>query len=64
MAKGEAERQQISVWVIADDLRRADALVSKIAKDRSAAAVGRVTRSAVFRLALSRGLEVLEKEYK
>ena len=64
MVKDEVERQQISVWVLAADLRRADSLVRRVAKDRMAASLGNVTRSTVLRLALSRGLEALEKQYK
>jgi hypothetical protein len=62
--KPEPERQQISVWVMSDDLQRADALVAKVGSDRDNAGVGKVTRSSVLRLALMRGLDALEKEYR
>jgi len=56
-------RQQISVWVMAGDLTKADKLVPKLGRDPAVANVGKVTRSTVLRIALSRGLEALTKEY-
>lgn len=64
MAKPEADRRQISVWILAEDLRRADKLVAKMAKDTRLAGVGQVTRSTVLRLAVTSGLDALEQEYK
>ena len=59
----EFGREQISLWVMSDDLTQADAIASRMALDRRAAEHGKVTRSTVLRIALSRGLEVLAKEY-
>jgi len=39
-------------------------LRSKIARDRTVSALGKVTRSTVLKLAMMRGLEVLEIENK
>ena len=55
---------QIALRVSPDMEQRVDALLPKLAKDATLSAVGRVTRSTVLKLALSRGLEVLEREYK
>jgi len=60
----EAGREQISVWVMVEDLRRADRLIPRLAKDRLLATSGRITRSTVLRFALTRGLDVLEQEHK
>lgn len=64
MKKNEPAQIQVSTWVMKDDLRRAEALVPKLAKHPLIAAVGNVTRSTVLRLAITRGLDVLEKEHK
>lgn len=64
MTTPEVGKVQTSVWLSGEDLRRADALVRKVAKNPVIASTGRVNRSAVLRLALTRGLEVLEKEYR
>jgi hypothetical protein len=45
-------------------LERAETLQPKIAQDAPYRATGRLTRSAVLRLALLRGLEALENEYQ
>ena len=42
---------------------RADALIPRLQGDLTLRAMGRISRSAVFRLALLRGLEVLEAKY-
>ncbi len=44
-------------------LRRADALVRRVAKDPAVTVVGRVSRSLVLRLALQEGLATLEQRY-
>lgn len=59
-----ADGVQISIRVPKDALKRAETLRSKVAKDKTLAAVGKVTRSTVLRLAFMRGLEALEREYK
>jgi hypothetical protein len=49
--------------VPAEAIRRADALRPRVARDPSVAAVGRITRSAILRMALMKGLEALEVQY-
>ena len=44
-------------------LQRAEALRPKVAQDKAYRATGRVSRSAVIRMALLKGLEALEAEY-
>lgn len=60
---GEGGTEQITIRVNKDALKRADALARKVAKDSGVAALGRVTRSTVLKLAIARGLEALEAEY-
>jgi len=55
---------QVGVRLPADVIRRVDALRGKLAKDATLSALGAVTRSTVLKLAVTRGLDVLEKEYK
>jgi hypothetical protein len=55
---------QISIRVPPEALRRAEALRSKIARNRTVLALGKVTRSTVLKLAMMRGLDVLESEHK
>jgi hypothetical protein len=64
MKRKEPTQRQISTWVMTEDLQRAAELAPKLAKNPLVAAVGRVTRSTVLRLAITRGLDVLEKEHK
>jgi len=71
MREGEMKKKQpaqtqtqISTWVMTDHLQRAEALVSKLSKHPLVAATGKVTRSTVLRLAIARGLDLLEKEHK
>jgi hypothetical protein len=45
-------------------LRRADALIPKLSRTPTLAALGRVTRSTVLKLALMRGLDALEQDHK
>jgi len=53
----------IALRVPPDLLRRADALKGSLARDATLAAVlGRITRTTVLRLALTRGLDLLEQE--
>ena len=44
--------------------KRADELRPRVARDPNLSAVGRISRSTVLKLALLRGLDVLEQEYK
>ena len=54
----------VGLRVAPDILKRADKLLPKLAGDRTLATVGRITRSTVLKLALVRGLDVLEAEHK
>ena len=54
----------LSIRVPADLIKRATRLTPKIGRDPAVATVGRVTRSTVIKLALMRGLDALEAEYK
>jgi predicted DNA-binding protein len=56
--------EQISIRVPVEALKRAEALKKPIGKNASIAALGKVTRSTVLKLALIRGLDALEKEYR
>ena len=47
-----------------DLLERADALIAVMAADPEVRAVGLPTRTAVFRVALARGLRDLERQYQ
>ena len=53
----------VSVRLNESDLERADALIPDIA-ETDIGAMGEVTRAIVLRLALRRGLDVLESEAK
>ena len=55
---------QIALRVPPQALKRADALIAKLARDTTIAALGQVTRSTVLKVALMRGIELLEHEYK
>ncbi len=61
--KGTAD-VRLSLRVPRDLGRRVEALRPRIAKDRSVATLGKVTQSTVLKLALLRGLDALEQEYK
>lgn len=62
MRKGTADKK-LSLRVTADVLKRADALLVRIAKNPNVVPLGQVTQSTVLKLALLRGLEALEAEY-
>ena len=53
----------VSLRLANDMLKRADRLIPKLAQTDLAAA-GAMSRSTVLRLAIMRGLDALEKEYK
>ena len=59
----ELAEHRLSLRVTNDTLKRADAVAARMAKHPNVAALG-ITRSAVIKLAITRGLEVLEREYK
>ena len=61
--KGTAD-VRLSLRVPRDLGRRVETLRPKIAKDRSVATLGKVTQSTVLKLALLRGLDALEQEYR
>jgi hypothetical protein len=63
MRKGSAD-QKLSLRVTADVLKRADMLRTRIAKNPNVVPLGRVTQSTVLKLALLRGLDALEAEYR
>ncbi len=65
MAKAREEGSiQIVLRVQGSVAKRADDLLPKIARDPHLAAAARITRSTVLKLALLRGLEILERENK
>ena len=53
---------QITTRLPADLIERMDALLPQLRKDPRYRAFGRITRSTVIRLAMERGLAVLESE--
>lgn len=55
---------QTALRLTPDIYKRTDALQSKMAKDKTLDTLGEVTRTTVLKLAVLRGLEVLEREYK
>lgn len=61
--KGTAD-VRLSLRVPRELVKRVDGLQPKIARDRAIATLGKVTQSTVLKLALLRGLEALEAEYK
>jgi predicted DNA-binding protein len=54
----------VSVRVPPELARRMDRLIPKIAKDPAVATLGIVTRSTLVKLAILKGVEALEQEYK
>jgi hypothetical protein len=65
MVKGsETASVQLVLRVQASIAKRADELRPRVARDPNLSAVGRISRSTVLKLALLRGLAVLEQEYK
>lgn len=63
-AETDGEGPLLSVGVAPEVLKRADRLIPKIGRDPAVTTIGNVTRSTVVKLALMRGLEALEAEYK
>jgi len=62
-AEEMTERELQSARIPADMMERAEALVPVLKEVPELAAFGRVTKSAVVRLALFKGLQILEQEY-
>lgn len=60
----KAATGKLSLRVPPDVLKRADGLRSKVSRDPSVNPLGQVTRSTVLKLALMRGLDELEKQYR
>ena len=56
--------ERVTLRVTLDVVKRAAALVSKVAPGAAAQGFTRVTPSTVLKLALMRGLDALEAEYK
>ncbi|MCB9797280.1 MAG: hypothetical protein H6741_31715 [Alphaproteobacteria bacterium] len=54
---------QIAIRLPAELIERADALIPTLEGDRELRTWGRVSRAAVIRLAVLRGLEALEREH-
>jgi hypothetical protein len=61
---GKAAGPLLSVRVSPEMLKRADRLIPKVSRDPAVTTIGRVTRSTVVKLALMRGFDALEQEYK
>ncbi len=60
--KGEKFEIPIQLRLPQSIVGRADALLALLLEDPALTAMGRVTRTSVLRLAILRGLEVLENE--
>ncbi len=54
----------VAVRIPNDLAKRIDRLMLKVGKDPTLATFGRVSRSSVVKLALLKGVEQLEREYK
>lgn len=61
--KLQPDRTQFSIWLLSEDLERAEKLVEKMKHDRMLASSATVSRSTVLRLAVGYGLDFLEKKY-
>jgi hypothetical protein len=57
------EGAQLGVRLPGETVKRIDSLRPRLANDPTISALGPVTRSTVLKLAIARGLEVLEREY-
>ena len=64
LEEGAMVKEQTTIMLDAEMLERAEALVEAVARIPTVAIGGRVTRSTVIRLALLRGMDVLEQELK
>jgi hypothetical protein len=64
MAKKTSVMTQVALRIPTEALKRADALIPKVARDSTVAALGEITRSTILKLAVMRGLDALEKEHK
>ena len=64
MAEKERSRTPLSVRIPDDLAKRLDRLVPKMHKHATFSTIGRVSRSSVVKLALLRGVEQLEAEFK
>ena len=64
MADGARRGVPVSVRIPPELSKRLERLVPKMAKDTGLTTLGIVTKSAVVKLALLRGVEALEQEYR
>ena len=60
----ETADMQIALRLPASFIERADALVARLASSKKVMVVGRLTRSAVLKLAIEQGLEALEQQHR
>jgi hypothetical protein len=63
MRKREVTEHKLSLRVPPELIERAATLRPRVAKDPILSALGQVSTSAVIKLAIARGLEILEREY-
>jgi predicted DNA-binding protein len=63
MAEGSRRGVPVSVRIPPELSKRLEKLVPKLAKEPAFTTLGIVTKSSVVKLALLRGVEVLEREY-
>ncbi len=61
---GKVAGPLLSVRVSPELLKRADKLIARVGRDTAVTTIGRVTRSTIIKLALVRGLDALEQEYR
>ena len=64
MAEGSRRGVPVSVRIPPELGRRLERLVPKLAKNTALTTLGIITKSSVVKLALLRGVEALEQEYK
>jgi hypothetical protein len=64
MKKPGGRAPLLVVRVSPELLKRADRLIPRLGRDTAVTTIGNVTRSTVVKLALLRGLDALEAEYR
>ena len=64
MAEGSRRGVPVSVRIPPELARRLERLVPKLAKNTSLTTLGIITKSSVVKLAILKGVEALEQEYK
>ncbi len=55
--------QQLTMRISVDYLNRAQALIPLVQQDPAASVYGRISRASILRLAMLKGLELLEEKY-